>query len=138
MSRLKTAASTIAGVVLLCGSLATTAKAEKVGIWEYHTHASYDQVYAKTLEAVSLTKFTIQQENKDQGTIYALRGCWVGSCSYGSVLIIFTKSADGVGLRATFTERSISLAPGPPSWGKALGDEIKKTFPDLTSESVKR
>lgn len=138
MNRLKRAASAAACLALACACLPIPAKAEHVGVWQYHTHATYDHAYSETLQAVSIVKFTIQQANKDQGTIYGLRACWVGSCNYGSVLVIFTKEKDGVDIKATFTERSISLAPGPRSWGKALGKELKKDFPDLTIERVKR
>jgi hypothetical protein len=112
------------------------AAAQKATICKYHTHESYDKVYVETLQAVSVARFIVRQENKEQGTINAQLMSWGGFGEYATAFIIVGKDEDGVFVRAMFTRRTGDIGTGAKSWKKNFGAALKKALPDLTEDKA--
>jgi len=121
--------------VILFSLISGHAIAQKAMICKYHTHEPYDKVYVETLQAVSVARFIVRQENKEQGTINAQLMSWGGFGEYAAALVIVGKDEDGVFIRAMFTRRTGDIGSGAKSWKKKFGGALKKALPDLTEDS---
>jgi len=120
----------------LMGLLVTaSAVAQKPMVLKYHTHESYDKVYVEALQAVSMTKFVVRQENKEQGTITARLGD-LFNFEYATALVIVGKEDNGVFVRAIFTKHTGDIGRGPNKWRREFGGALKAALPDLTEDSA--
>src|ERR1035438_4115358 len=88
--------------VIVLSLISAHAIAQKATICKYHSHEAYDKVYVETLQAVSVAKFIVRQENKEQGTINAQLMSWGGFGEYAAAFIILGKDSDAVFIGVMF------------------------------------